>query len=124
MKFIASLVIIALAAISSVAAEGCFSGGQPGSCDDAAYTFCKDMLKINGGKASTALGDSERRSRCYNTSRGYKCDMRVLNKKSSTRTITEQDCGSAMFINGNCDNGGKKTINGIEYTADPNEGSC
>ncbi len=30
--------------------------------------------------------------------------MRVLNKKSSTRTITESDCAGAMFINGNCDN--------------------
>ncbi|KAK0444594.1 uncharacterized protein EV420DRAFT_1648698 [Desarmillaria tabescens] len=122
MKFIFSLVFMALAAISSVAAEGCFSGGQPGTCDDAAYTFCHAMLGINGGKAS--LGDSERRSRCYNTSRGYKCDMRALNTKSSTRTITEADCASAMFTNGNCDHEGKKTINGIEYTADPNEGTC
>ncbi|PBK90953.1 hypothetical protein ARMGADRAFT_1082197 [Armillaria gallica] len=120
MKFIASLVIIALATISSVAAEGCFSSGQPGSCDDEAYLFCKEMITIDGGQ----LGGSERRQRCYDTSRGYKCDLRALNTKSSTRTITETDCAGAMFVNGNCENGGKKTVNGIEYTADPNEGTC
>ncbi|KAK0421882.1 hypothetical protein EV421DRAFT_1914916 [Armillaria borealis] len=64
MKFIASLVIIALAAISSVAAEGCFSGGQPGSCDDAAYLFCKEMLTINGGQVSTITSPL---SYCRNT---------------------------------------------------------
>ncbi|KAK0444608.1 uncharacterized protein EV420DRAFT_993705 [Desarmillaria tabescens] len=120
MQVITSKFFITLTIISSVAAEGCFTGGQPGSCDEAAYTFCKEMLTINGGQ----LGDSERRQHCYDTSRGYKCGMRVLNTKSSTRTITESDCAGAMFINGNCDNGGKKTVNGIEYTADPNEGVC
>ncbi|PBK90955.1 hypothetical protein ARMGADRAFT_1032050 [Armillaria gallica] len=100
---VASIFFIALAAVSSVAAEGCYKGGQAGSCDDAAYLFCKEMLTINGGQTDTESNSVT---------------------KSSTRTITESDCAGAMFINGNCDNGGNKTINGIEYTADPNEGVC
>lgn len=49
---IASIFFIALAAVSSVAAEGCYKGGQAESCDDAAYLFYKEVLTINGGQVS------------------------------------------------------------------------
>ncbi len=77
------------------------------------------MITINGGQVSVITSpfcyrqntDAESSSVAASDANaamtprgGYKCDLRALNTKSSTRTITETDCAGAMFVNGNCEN--------------------
>ncbi len=79
----------------------------------------KEMLTINGGQVSvmtsplsycrkTDMESSSVTVSGANAAMTPREDINVicgvLNKKGSTRTITESDCAGAMFINGNCDN--------------------
>ncbi|TDL14476.1 hypothetical protein BD410DRAFT_797168 [Rickenella mellea] len=112
-RIAAVLSLFAVAAV--VNGEGCFSGGQSGDCSSIIGSFCNNL----GGN----MFSGETRTRCFNVN-GFKCDMRIINEGGS-RVPDVNACFDAMSLESSgCSTGGIKTINGFQFTLDPNTGSC
>ncbi|KAF7341229.1 hypothetical protein MVEN_01858400 [Mycena venus] len=114
-----AIITAALVAFApSVAAVGCFSGGQTGDCSAAIGPICS---MVNG--VSFAAGQTI--STCVNTN-GIRCNMAVVNTGGGGSQIGQQECIDDMTATNNgCDShGGIRADGNFQLTLDPNAGAC
>ncbi|KAJ6594141.1 hypothetical protein B0H19DRAFT_1094058 [Mycena capillaripes] len=114
-----AIIIAALAAFApSVAAVGCFSGGQAGDCSAAIGPICS---MVNG----VSFGNGQTISTCVNTN-GIRCNMAVTNTGGGGSQIGQQECIDDMTAtNGGCNgHGGIRADGNFQLTLDPNTGAC
>ncbi|KAJ7902031.1 hypothetical protein B0H14DRAFT_3422681 [Mycena olivaceomarginata] len=114
-----AIIVVALAALApSVAAVGCFSGGQAGDCSAAIGPICN---MVNG--VSFAAGQTV--STCVDTN-GIRCNMAVVNTGGGGAQIGQQECIDDMTATNNgCNGHGGIRADGVfQLTLDPNTGAC
>ncbi|KAF9024380.1 hypothetical protein BDZ89DRAFT_125816 [Hymenopellis radicata] len=114
-----AIIIGALAALaSSVAAVGCFSGGQAGDCSAAIGPIC---AMVNG----VSFANGQTISTCVDAS-GFRCNMAVTNTGGGGSQIGQQECIDDMTATNNgCDShGGIRADGNFQLTLDPNTGAC
>ncbi|KAF8183218.1 hypothetical protein K438DRAFT_1975090 [Mycena galopus ATCC 62051] len=115
----AAIITVAIVAFApSVAAVGCFSGGQAGDCSPAIGGIC---AQVNG----FTFAHGQTISTCVNTN-GIRCNMAVKNTGGGGSQIGQQECIDDMTAtNTGCNgHGGIRADGNFQLTLDPNAGAC
>ncbi|KAI5361017.1 hypothetical protein Slin15195_G089270 [Septoria linicola] len=129
-----SALFTALAMAASVAAEGCYTGGEPFGDALAAvkqhiYNMCHGYSGNRGALQDTWFkGYNESpypASVCVNLEPfNRRLNVEVTNQWNSGRTLSQQACANNLIEMTGCLWGGIVTKNGFQFKVDPNQGYC
>ncbi|KAH9888250.1 hypothetical protein F4778DRAFT_414343 [Xylariomycetidae sp. FL2044] len=111
-----------LAAISTVSANGCYSGGEDG---DKGAGLTEHHWDVVCGYLKGDYLSQESRETCVTDNKGIKWAFELKCISDNYRSIDVAECKDGMKKSAmNCEYGGDIEYTNWEYTADPNAGRC